>query len=1169
MAAPANTTTLSVDYTGRDYYAIREQLIARVQARVKDWKGDDPSDFGLAIIEAFAYMGDLVNYYIDRIANEAYILTATQRESLLNLANLFGYRAANYVSASTTLTISSQVGYLGRIGGAIIEQDFFNEVDEDPIENYCKVIVPNNNPFDPEDPEFNQIKVSGFPGSTTGVIGDTDVSYYTSVFNGTFDVAFVGYDTYGSNVVWYRPNATILDVSVRTAPITSASGDGSKITYFSENEFLSGQIVSISGFTTSSFNLSNVEINSSSATQFTVLSEVSGTAEGTGTVTDTGFTLTLQESTRKLYPLPDQKILLSGVTGTGNTFNGTWPIFSWTPATDAVGTKVHISTKDEWAAPKIAYAQVSATMFRYALWSDSSFGQGFTVGQKVTVTGVNSSANTGGTAGAGYNLVGVSVEAVKDVQAAVSRCKTTTGAATYYVSEQFAAGDIVTIRNIASASTSSGAANVGFNLSNKTVSNTTATISVGIQNVTTNGSLITYETDADPEVGHGLKVGDFVTITDVANDANTTTDRTDVLNLKSARITAIGGDGAEKTTFTVVGYWTNSYSDIQPGTPTATLYAFTITSSGVTDASGTSTGSAISKYFDLDADGTPGTWVTSANAKASVVLGGTYTSGGTIVYSNLPTVIPSGATATIVGFTTVPKGSQVSTQVTDNGAVRDIVFSTQSEATVPYQGTARVLATHGEDISLRTENAADSSEGSYDIAGELLGYSTGDASQRFSIKDVQVAPRSVRTFVDTGTEWEEWTQVEHLQDFPSDAKVFQVNVSADETVFVEFGDGISGRIPAKESGIKSVYVSGGGTIGNVAAKSLQNWRLVTGTSEATIRQSLTVTNNTAATGGTNPESNDSIRYNAPRSLRSLNRAVTLEDFAGLALSVDGVVKANAYAESRSSVTVYIAPTSDGNEETPGILVDSNTPQMDNYIALVSNYLADKKQIGTTVTVLEPSYSNIHVEITYSVLPQYNTGLVETALKSKILDEFSYDNLDFQDTITPEEMEFKLRQVDGISNVRVKELYRLGGSGRNSLIGDPYEIFVFTGDEIGLSALHGVGYADLNDVIFEPLDDAGDPVVGDVIHVPTSINAEVYSYSLVLPYGTTQLLTRVSTNDNGKSSVTINDNVATYDGTEYYEYTFTQIPSNTIGITVVAEDGLSTNSYRFKTTIATS
>ncbi|CAB4128742.1 Baseplate protein J-like [uncultured Caudovirales phage] len=1168
MAAAANTTTLSVDYTGRDYYAIRQQLIERVQARVPEWKGDDPSDFGLAIIEAFSYMGDLVNYYIDRVANEAYILTATQRESLLNLASLFGYRPANYVNATTTLTITSYVGYQGGIGAAIIEEDFNEDVDSSH-KHFAKVIVPNDHPFT-VDGEYNRIKVSGFPGSTTGVIGDTDVSYETSVFNGTFDVAYVGYENSGQNVVWYRPTASVTGISVMTATVTRAVGASGRITYTAEHDFLVGQIVTITGLGTAtgaSLNLSKVKIDTASPTEFTVLNATVGTSSGTGTVTDTGFTMTLDETTRSLDPLTNQKIILSssGVSA-GNNYNGKWSIFSYVPPTDTVGTKITVSLLDSWTAPAITYAVVSEGVFRYSLWSDSSFGQGLTVGQKVTVTDVKSSANTGGTAGTGYNLTNVAVQAVKDVEAAVSRCKTTTGNATYYVSEQFAAGDIVTLRNLASASTASGAANVGFNLSNKAITNTSATVTASIQNVTTSGSLITYECTA----AHGFKKDDFVTITGVTNDTDSTTDRTDVYNLKSAKIKSVGGgDTNSETTFTVVGYWTQDYSDIQPDIPTATLYAFTINSSGVTDASATSSGAAISKYFDLTSSGSPGTWNTSANAKVAPVLGGTYSSGGEITYSDFPIVIPNSAAASIVGYTVVPKGSTVGTQVTVNGATKDVIFSTQSEVTVPYRGSADVLAKHGEDISLRTENAAIVSAESHDIAGELLGYSTGDAAQLFSLKEIEVSPRSVRVFVDTGTEWEEWTQVEHIQDYAAEALVFQVNVAADETVFVEFGDGISGKIPFKEAGIKAVYLAGGGTIGNVAAGALQSWKSVAGAEADTIRASLSVTNYSAATGGTNPESNDSIRYNTPRALRSLNRAVTLEDFAGLALSVDGIVKANAYAESRSSVSVYIAPSST-DEETPGVDNNtmSNTTQMDDYISLVSNYLSDKKQIGTTVTVLPPTYSYVHVEVTYSVLPQYNQGIVEEAIKARILDDFSYDNLDFQDTITPEEIEFKLRQVDGVSNIRITGLYRDLGSGRNSLIGDPYEIFVFTGDQIGLTALHGVGYAEIVNVNFFPTNDA-DASTGTVTKVPTSINGSVYTYSLVLPYGTTKLLMQVSTNDNEKASVSINDNSATYDGTEYYEYTFTKIPDSTINVTVVAEDGLSTNSYKFKTTIASS
>jgi hypothetical protein len=202
--APSSNLPISVDYTGRDYYALRQQLIERVQARVVDWKGNDPSDFGLALIEAFSYMGDLVNYYIDRVANESFILTATQRESLLNLAAMYGYIPAGYVSAATTLSMSSRAGFSGQIGGAIIEGGTVGYLDG----NFMKLIVPNNHPFT----VGSVAVISSFSTEAFGIIGGAEVVYNTSVFNGTFPVLYVGYNDIGNNVIWIRPSSGITSI---------------------------------------------------------------------------------------------------------------------------------------------------------------------------------------------------------------------------------------------------------------------------------------------------------------------------------------------------------------------------------------------------------------------------------------------------------------------------------------------------------------------------------------------------------------------------------------------------------------------------------------------------------------------------------------------------------------------------------------------------------------------------------------------------------------------------------------------------------------------------------------------------------------------------------------------------------------------------------------------
>jgi len=44
----AEDTPVTVDYTNRDFYAIREELIARVKKNIPEWSGTDTADFGLA-----------------------------------------------------------------------------------------------------------------------------------------------------------------------------------------------------------------------------------------------------------------------------------------------------------------------------------------------------------------------------------------------------------------------------------------------------------------------------------------------------------------------------------------------------------------------------------------------------------------------------------------------------------------------------------------------------------------------------------------------------------------------------------------------------------------------------------------------------------------------------------------------------------------------------------------------------------------------------------------------------------------------------------------------------------------------------------------------------------------------------------------------------------------
>jgi hypothetical protein len=107
MTEASNNLPLSIDYTSRDFYSLRADLISRIKANIPTWSGTDPADFGVALVEAMAYMGDIANYYIDRVANESYIGTATQRTSILGYASSVGYTVNGYISASTTIAFGN------------------------------------------------------------------------------------------------------------------------------------------------------------------------------------------------------------------------------------------------------------------------------------------------------------------------------------------------------------------------------------------------------------------------------------------------------------------------------------------------------------------------------------------------------------------------------------------------------------------------------------------------------------------------------------------------------------------------------------------------------------------------------------------------------------------------------------------------------------------------------------------------------------------------------------------------------------------------------------------------------------------------------------------------------------------------------------------------------
>jgi hypothetical protein len=115
--AIANRAALSaVAYRAGTYSTFYASMLAALSdpalAPLAALRTHAPSDFSIALLDAWAVVLDILTFYQERFANEAFLRTATEQRSVFELARLIGYVPSPGVAASATLsfTLSSAAG---------------------------------------------------------------------------------------------------------------------------------------------------------------------------------------------------------------------------------------------------------------------------------------------------------------------------------------------------------------------------------------------------------------------------------------------------------------------------------------------------------------------------------------------------------------------------------------------------------------------------------------------------------------------------------------------------------------------------------------------------------------------------------------------------------------------------------------------------------------------------------------------------------------------------------------------------------------------------------------------------------------------------------------------------------------------------------------------------
>lgn len=89
----------SIEYTAKDFSALRRRLFQLISSVFPAWTDDDVADFGNILVELFARTGDVLTFYQDRQANESRITTALLRKTMIAFAKLVGFKPSGAIAA--------------------------------------------------------------------------------------------------------------------------------------------------------------------------------------------------------------------------------------------------------------------------------------------------------------------------------------------------------------------------------------------------------------------------------------------------------------------------------------------------------------------------------------------------------------------------------------------------------------------------------------------------------------------------------------------------------------------------------------------------------------------------------------------------------------------------------------------------------------------------------------------------------------------------------------------------------------------------------------------------------------------------------------------------------------------------------------------------------------
>ncbi len=278
-----------------------------------------------------------------------------------------------------------------------------------------------------------------------------------------------------------------------------------------------------------------------------------------------------------------------------------------------------------------------------------------------------------------------------------------------------------------------------------------------------------------------------------------------------------------------------------------------------------------------------------------------------------------------------------------------------------------------------------------------------------------------------------WEEVQSFYRQPAGKRCYITRLADDGQVTVQFGNGVNGaRLPTAPENVNASYRAGVGLPGLVKA----------GQISLLLSRPLglkEVINPIAPTGAEDPEKLDQARRNAPLTVLTLDRIVSLRDYEDFALAFAGIGKAQAAMLTRGELRMVhlTVAGANGGSVDPGSATARNLRDAID-AARHPQFLVRIDSIDAASKKLFQFFARLLVD------PAYIPEQVESQVRAALLEAFSFDRREFAQVVAESEVVAIAQQVKGVVAVLRFELSGADLQGR--LLAQPGRFASATGTQ---------------------------------------------------------------------------------------------------------------------------